>query len=265
MTLAVVPGWAATGDTGRPPAPVDGSDEVGALRYSRDALGRELGDHAFVDHLDRPVTLADFRGNPLVISLVYTRCADVCPIVSAAIVDAVDVAREALGDDSFNIVTIGFDSKYDTPSRMRTFARVNGLDRARWHFLSADGDTIDRLAEDLGFAFFPSATGFDHIAQTTVIDQEGRVYRHVYGESFSVPLLVEPLKQLVFGRRVVLTDWSGLVDRVRLVCTVYDPASGRYRFDYSLLAMMAGGLLSLGTIGFVLARSWVRGGPVRHS
>jgi protein SCO1/2 len=39
---------------------------------------------------------------------------------------------------------------------------------------------------------------------------------------------------------------------------VYDPASGRYRFDYSVFVGMAIGALSLGGIGFVLVRGWLR-------
>ena len=43
--------------------------------------------------------------------------------------------------------------------------------------------------------------GFDHLAQTTVIDAHGRIYRQVYGDAFAVPALVEPLKDLALGSR----------------------------------------------------------------
>jgi protein SCO1/2 len=35
--------------------------------------------------------------------------------------------------------------------------------------------------------------------------------------------------------------FSGLVDRVKLFCTVFDPATGRYRFDNSLFVQIAVG------------------------
>jgi protein SCO1/2 len=209
------------------------------------------------------VTLADYRGSPLVVSLIYTGCADICPVVSETLADAVEVAREALGEDSFRVVTVGFDARHDTPERMRAFARSHGLDLASWEFLSTDGDTVDRLAEDLGFIFFPSPKGFDHMSQTTVIDAEGRVYRQIYGASFETPHLVEPLKELVFGRRIDMRSWTGIVNRVRLFCTIYDPASGRYRFDYSIFISMVMGSLTLGAIAFVLVRAWLRGRRLR--
>jgi len=45
---------------------------------------------------------------------------------------------------------------------------------------------------------------------------------------------------------------------VRLFCTTYDPASGAYRFDYSLfIGLAVSGLLALSTLLF-LARELLR-------
>jgi len=261
VTVLVLPSVAAR--AGEQDAVAKPGDEASALRYSQAAIGRQVGDHSFTNSLNRKVTLADYRGKPLVISLIYTGCADICPVVSETLADAVEVAREAIGEDSFRVVTVGFDARHDTPSRMRAFARGHGLDMANWEFLSTDGDTVDRLAEDIGFVFFPSPKGFDHMSQTTVIDPEGRVYRQIYGASFETPHLVEPLKQLVFGRRIDMQSWDGIVNRVRLFCTIYDPATGRYRFDYSIFISMVVGSLTLGAIGFVLVRAWLRGRRLR--
>lgn len=240
-------------------------DDAEALRVSQAAIGRTVGDHAFVTSRNQRVSLADYRGQPLVVSLVYTSCADVCPFASAALADAVAIAEDALGAGSFRVATIGFDARHDTPDRMQAFARRNGLDSDTWQFLSGDGDTIDRLAEDLGFLFYAAPQGFDHMSQTTILDAEGRVFRHIYGAGFEPQQLVEPLKALVFGRQSTLTSWSGLVNQVRLVCTIYDPTSGKYRFDYSIFAMMGGGVLSLGAIAVVLVRGWIRTRRPRHA
>ena len=233
-------------------------DEDGALRASQAALGGAVGNYVLTTSLNRKVQLADYRGKPLVVSLVYTSCADICPVVSETLADAVDVAQDALGKDSFRVVTVGFDARKDTPQQMRAFARSRGLNLEGWEFLSADADTVDRLATDLGFMFFPGPQGFDHMSQTTVLDPEGRVYRQIYGASFATPQLVEPLKELVFGRRGNLQSWSGLVNKVRLFCTIYNPSSGRYQFDYSVIVSIVVGGLILTAIGGFLVRAWLR-------
>ena len=43
-------------------------------------------------------------------------------------------------------------------------------------------------------------------------------------------------------------------DRVRLLCTVYDPVSGKYRLDYALFIEMLAGLIVLGGTAAFLVR-----------
>ena len=78
---------------------------------------------------------------------------------------------------------------------------------------------------------------------------------------FEPPVIVEPLKDLVFGRYQPLASVQGIIDRIKLFCTVYDPNSGRYYFDYSLFAGIAIGLFCLGLILTVLIREWRRPPP----
>lgn len=243
--------WAA-------PAPAGESPDLrpdAALASSQAAIGRALADHVFTDTLNRKVRLAELRGKPLVLSLVYTGCADICPMVSEALVDAVDVARDLVGEQAFTVATIGFDARNDTPQRMLAFARSHGLERPNWRFLSGDSETIDRLAAELGFLFYASPRGFDHLAQTTVIDADGKVAGQVYGATFEPPQLVEPLKALALGQNRPFGSWSGMIEEVRLICSFYDPSTGRYRFDYSVLLSIALGGLSLAAVGAFLVNA----------
>ena len=49
------------------------------------------GDFSLTDHTGRPVTLADFRGKPLVLFFGYTRCGDACPLIGKKIGMALDM------------------------------------------------------------------------------------------------------------------------------------------------------------------------------
>jgi protein SCO1/2 len=227
---------------------VDQYDADRALDISQSAIGRTLGNHQFVDRLNRSVNLHDYAGKPLVISMIFTSCHHVCPMTTKHLAETTRAAREVLGEESFEIITIGFDTARDTPDAMRAFAREQGVDDAGWRFLSASKETIAALSDELGFIFFASPRGFDHINQVTIVGRDSIVYRQVYGITFSMPALVEPLKQLVFNRpesagHIV----SSLFDRYRLFCTVYNPASGRYEIDNSLFIQIA--------IGFIVVLS----------
>ncbi len=216
------------------------------VQVSQAAVGSQLQDFEFTDSHGRGVSLSQYQGKPLLVSLIFTSCHHVCPAITKHLASAVDAAREALGEDSFRVITVGFDTPVDTPDAMREFARQQDIDDPDWDFLSASAETMTDLVENIGFVYFPSPRGFDHVNQVTVVDRHGVVYRQVYGAAFDLPWLVEPLKELVFNRPQPGSHFaSDLLGRIKLFCTVYDPNTGRYKFDYSLFVGMGVGVLSV--------------------
>jgi protein SCO1/2 len=231
-----------------------------ALERSQAAIGNELGKHALTDHRGRALSLEELRGKPLVLSMIYTSCYQICPMTIRHLAKVVDKARAALGEDGFNVAVLGFDAYNDSPQAMGQFGKKQGIDESGWYLLSASPDSVNALSEELGFEFFSSPNGFDHITQATVIDAEGVVYRQVYGEVFETPLLVEPLKELLLGRpKPNQTMISELIDKVRFFCTTYDPARDAYHFDYSLFVGIAVGL-SIILSGILLLMREIRHG-----
>lgn len=233
-------------------------DATAALTRSRDTIGRVVRDATFTTADGRTARLSDFRGKPVVVSMIYTACYHVCPTTTVHLARVVRAARDALGPASFTVLTVGFDATNDTPAAMRAFARQQNVQLDHWEFLSADSATIARLAEDLGFAYVRTVSGFDHLLQATVLDGDGRVYRQVYGMTFAIPLLVEPLKELVYATPATASLLANVANRVRLFCTVYDPANDRYRFDYSIFLGIAIGMVSLAFFSLLLIREWRR-------
>lgn len=231
-------------------------DAKKALQYSQSAIGQVLEDYRFTDSNGREIRLSDFRGRPLIISMVYTSCHHVCPTATRELARVVKLAQDALKADSFNVVTIGFDSYNDTPHAMRIYAAQQNVNLPGWTFLSSDQATIDRLAKKIGFIYVPSPKGFDHLLQATIVDSEGRVYRQVYGGSIRTPLLIEPLLDLVYGRAKTQSVVESIGNRIRLFCTVYDPMMDTYTVDYSIFIGMFIGISSLLAVAFWLVREW---------
>ena len=231
-------------------------DRDAALSRSQAVLGETLGDYMLRNVDGQPFELSSLRGKPLVISLIYTSCHHICPLMTRNIQETADIAREALGDDSFSIISVGFDWRVDTPERMRLYRRQFGIEDPAWYFLSSDDASTAALAENVGFQFFASPKGFDHLSQTTVVDADGVIYRQIYGEDFEPPAFVEPLKELVFDTRRSASVIEHWVDTFKLFCTVYDPNTGRYTFDYSIFLGILIGVLCLGSVAVFVAREW---------
>jgi len=239
-----------------------GLDQTAALRASQSVIGKLPSDYTMSDRTGQPVSLSSFRGKPLLVNFVYTGCFDVCPTSSVALYKAVGAMRDRFGVDQFEVVTIGFNQPTDSPLAMRDFAKRLRIKDPNWEFLSPRAEDVAALTRDFGFSYVATPMGFDHTLQVSMLDAEGRIHRQVYGEAFAADALGEPLKQLLTGSLrtgSVLTRSSGLVDligKVRILCSVYDPRTGKYRTDYTLYLEIAGGLTFILTMLVLAIQEW---------
>ncbi|MCC6657252.1 MAG: SCO family protein [Rhodocyclaceae bacterium] len=228
-------------------------DQAKALELSQSVVNRPVGDFTLLDRNEKPVRLADYRGKPLLVSFIYTGCFEVCPTTTRNLQKAVVNTVAALGAERFNIVSIGFNQPFDSPSAMKAFATQNGIVFPNWEFLSPAPAIVGELTKAFGFSYAPTPAGFDHLVQVTLVDAEGKIYRQIYGETLGADQLVEPMKQLVTGAPVAQTGAvADLLDRVRILCSVYDPRTGEYRLSYALIFEIAGFLTFLSYIVWYL-------------
>lgn len=249
--FGVGPVLAATGDEAATAAAPASLDQAAALRLSQSVVGSTVSDFTLLDREGRPVRLSHFRGKPLLVSFIYTGCFQVCPVTTRSLQSAVEAGRSVFGTHQFNVVSIGFNQPADSPQALKSFARQYRIDAPNWEFLSPHASIVEPLAREFGFSYQATAAGFDHVLQVTLLDAQGRIYRQIYGEQSNADAIGEPLKQLFNSapvpQQLRLDD---LIDRVRILCTVYDPETGQYRVNYSLFLEIAGG------VTFALAMLW---------
>ncbi|MCC7113738.1 MAG: SCO family protein [Burkholderiales bacterium] len=233
-----------------------------AVETSQRAIGRGVGDYTLTASDGREIRLSQFRGKPLVVSFIYTGCFQVCPTTTKFLAEAVDKGRKAVGDDAFHVLTIGFNLPFDSPMAMREFARKQGIGDPRWTFATPSPDTLNTMAAEFGFQWVPTPAGFDHLTQATIVDRDGRIVRQVYGDSFELPMFVAPLRELVLGEPAPRYDFASWVERVRVLCTVYDPRAGRYRLNYGLfIEIFTGSTIVVATVWYLIANSRRRRPP----
>ena len=214
-----------------------------AFSTSQAAVGTTPRDYTLLDTRGLPVKLSGYRGKPLLVSFIYTGCFHICPASTRALHKAVRALHRRFGDRQFNVVTIGFNQPEDSPEALGAYARQQRISEGNWHFLSPAAGDVAALSRDFGFTYVATPAGFDHTLQVSVLDAQGQVYRQIYGDSFTAEKIGEPLRQLLTGARFVEGEvgLADLIDRVRILCSVYDPETGSYRADYTLYFMLAGG------------------------
>lgn len=217
-------------------------DERAALKLSQAAIGKPVGDHVLLDREQRPTPLSKYRGKPLLVNFVYTACFQVCPTTTKNLQNAVEGTADVLGADRFNIVSIGFNQPFDSPQAMKAFAYQYGIRLPNWEFLSPAAAIVDELTQNFGFSYIATSAGFDHMNQVTMVDAEGKIFRQIYGEKFTAEDLAEPLKAMITGAPIPpqTSTLEEIADRIRILCSVYDPITGKYRTNYSVYFMIAG-------------------------
>jgi len=241
---------AAPVDTNDVPTPL-ALDQSAALRTSQSVIGTTPDDFTFLDREGRPVRLSQYRGKPLLVSFIYTGCFQVCPLTTRSLQSAVEAGRGVFGTNQFNVISIGFNQPADSPQSLKSFARQYRIDVPNWEFLSPHASIVEPLTRAFGFSYLATPAGFDHILQATLLDADGRIYQQIYGDELTADSIGEPIRQLMTNAPVAQkVRLDELMDRVRILCTVYDPKTGKYEVRYGLLIEVAGG------VTFAVAMLW---------
>ncbi len=131
------------------------------------------------DQDGRPFTLAQYRGQPVVVDFIYTGCGSVCPLLSDGF-RRLDRAVVAVGDDErrLQLLSVTFDS-LDTPERLREYAVHYEADGRTWRFARVRNTRdLEVLLETFGITVISDGQGgFQHNAAIHVVDEGGRLAR----------------------------------------------------------------------------------------
>ncbi|HMN20436.1 MAG TPA: SCO family protein [Ottowia sp.] len=266
FALLAAGAWAHGGSAVAPRSPgeVPRLDEARAVELANAALGRTVPDIEMRDRRDRPVRLSAYRGKPLLVSFIYTGCFEACPTQTRTLYESVKGLDVMLGESQFNVVSIGFNQPFDSPTAMRAFAAQHRIAYRNWEFLSPPADQVEALMAAFGFSTVATPAGFDHVLGVTVVDAEGRIHSQVLGDIVRADRLGVPLRRLLLYDQPLPTlgKLENLVERVRILCTVYDEETGLYRYDYKLVLVIVSGVLfflsTLIYLGLELRNQWRR-------
>ena len=118
------------------------------------------------DEHGRPVRMRDFRGRPVIVTFLYTRCDESCPPQAQQIKGALD----ELGHE-VPAIAVSVDPARDTPASARHFLREQGM-TGRLRF--ALGPKARLRPVWRGFAIQPQEPGAEHQAHIILVDRRGR-------------------------------------------------------------------------------------------
>lgn len=139
-----------------------------------DLGGTPAPDFRLTDQNGRMVALSDLRGKIVVLTFVYTKCQDVCPLIAAKLNTVYDQLGESVKQTAF--VAVSVSPEDDTPDSIREFSRKFQME-GKWIYLSGSRAQLQSVWQ----AYYlyiatpvPPNTQVEHQTRVVLIDREGR-------------------------------------------------------------------------------------------
>ena len=130
---------------------------------------------ALVDQNGRARHLADRRGKPQLISMFYTSCQYVCPLI----IDSLRKTQQALTPAErakLDLILISFDPERDTPARLKAVFDQRRLDPVSWTLARTEAPDVRKLAAVLGIQYRALANrDINHSTALVLLDADGRI------------------------------------------------------------------------------------------
>jgi len=129
----------------------------------------------FTDAQSRRFAWSAKRGQPQLVSMFYTSCKFVCPMI----VDGGKAIEQRLSAEErarLGVTLISLDPRRDTPEVLARMMRERELDPARWTLARPDPKDLRAIAELLGIRYRALTDGdFNHTTVLVLLDADGRV------------------------------------------------------------------------------------------
>jgi len=165
------------------------SDGTSALRIPQP--GDEVPDFTLVNQNSKTIHFQQFRGQPLLLTFIYTRCPfpDYCPRLSnnfAQVMQQLQKDPKAFGEAQ--LLSISIDPENDKPAVLRSYGEryVGRVDPkfAHWEFASGSPEQVRKAADFFGLAYNQKDGQIVHGLVTVLIGKNGKVAKVYSGNDW---------------------------------------------------------------------------------
>jgi len=148
-------------------------------------IGEAVPSFTLYNQDGRAVSFDTFRGKRVILNFIFTRCpvATMCPASTAKMM-SLQAAAKTRGLADLELVSISFDSTYDTPPVLKKYATERGIDTTNFSFLTGPERAIRDLLAQFGIIAEPGENIFKHTLATLLIGADGKILHRVDGSTW---------------------------------------------------------------------------------
>ena len=92
------------------------------------------------------MNLSDFRGDVVVVAFIFTKCPDVCPIITQ-LLRSVEAELGEEYQEHISIISVTVDPGYDTPEQLKAYTEMHG---ANWPHLTGELEYMEGIWDSFG-------------------------------------------------------------------------------------------------------------------
>jgi len=142
-----------------------------------DTVYHSIPDFEFLNQDSLVITEKTFENSIYVADFFFTSCPSICPIMHR---NLLEVYKKYKGNSEVMFISHSIDTKYDTPSVLKSYAEKLGVTGNEWQFASGTRETIYGISPE--YMVFTEendqvAGGFEHQGWFILVDKD----RHIRG------------------------------------------------------------------------------------
>jgi protein SCO1 len=169
--------------------------------------GATVPDFTLVNQDGTRIRLAQYRGKSVLLTFIYTRCPlpDYCPLMTH---NFAEIEKETQKSPDLyaktHLLSISFDSQYDTPKVLRNYARAFVTDRGQqtfghWEFATIPAAEKNNVTKFFDVFVTQEQGQITHSMSTAIISPDGRIYRAYNGNDWKPADVLADLKSSAAG------------------------------------------------------------------
>jgi len=166
-------------------------------RVRRLKEGDAMPEFSLTDQDGNSVTLETFRGQPLVLTFIFTRCAvpTFCPRMTSNFSDLQKLIKaENGGVVKTRLLSITLDPAFDTPQILKQYGAHSNADPSIWSLVGGDPKEVDALTQ--AFSVYRQTEGgtLSHGLATALVDPTGKIVRIWRGNAWTPPEIISEIR-----------------------------------------------------------------------
>ncbi len=136
----------------------------------------KIADFSLTNQNGKTITQNDYKGKIYVADFFFTTCQTICPIMTDHMRD---IQKEVLNDDDVMLLSHSVTPKIDSVEQLKRYAKLKGVNDAKWNLVTGDKKHIYELARKSYLAVKTNGNGDEydmiHTENFMLIDKKRQI------------------------------------------------------------------------------------------